>query len=202
MARFGFFGTVLLIAAVGCGDVENPENEEENEVITTVELTFAPQSGGAELVFTWADPENDGDPIVEDIVLDDAEDYDVTVRFLNELEDPAEDITAEIEDEAEEHQVFFTGSAVQGPATETNTAAVIEHAYADEDAGGLPIGLDNTFATVSVGNGELTVTLRHLPPEDGAAVKVDDLAGSVAVDGISGIAGDTDVSVTFAIEVE
>ena len=35
------------------------------------------------------------------------------MRFLNELEDPAEDITEEVEDESDQHQVFFTGTAAE-----------------------------------------------------------------------------------------
>lgn len=193
---------MFLLFATACGDVESPEGEEENEVITTLVLTFTPVAGGDALEFSWADLENDGNPVIDDIVLSDADDYDVTVGFLNELEDPAEDITLEIQNEADEHQIFFTGTAVQGPATGTNASAVVEHAYADADADGLPVGLDNTFTTLGDGSGELTVTLRHLPPENGEAVKVSGLADTVASDGFGAIGGDNDVQVTFALEVQ
>lgn len=194
---------LMLLLTGGCGDPgDGPGQDEEGEVITTVVLTFTPQAGGDVLEVSWADPENDGSPVIDDILLADADDYDVTVAFLNELEDPAEDITAEIEDEAEEHQVFFTGSAVEGPATGTNASAVVQHAYADEDAGGLPVGLDNTFTTLGVGTGQLTVTLRHLPPENGADVKVAVLAEDVAAGGFASIGGDNDVEITFDVEVQ
>lgn len=202
MMNLSRIAPMFLVFATACGDVENPEGEEENEVITTLVLTFTPVAGGDALEFSWADVENDGNPVIDDIALSDADDYDVTVSFLNELEDPAEDITLEIQDEDDEHQIFFTGTAVQGPATGTNASAVVEHAYADSDADGLPVGLDNTFTTLGTGSGELTVTLRHLPPENGEAVKVSGLADTVASDGFGAIGGDNDVQVTFALDVQ
>ena len=202
MMNLSRIAPMFLVFATACGDVENPEGEEENEVITTLVLTFTPVAGGDALEFSWADVENDGNPVIDDIALSDADDYDVTVSFLNELEDPAEDITLEIQDEDDEHQIFFTGTAVQGPATGTNASAVVEHAYADADADGLPVGLDNTFTTLGTGSGELSVTLRHLPPENGEAVKVSGLADTVASDGFGAIGGDNDVQVTFALDVQ
>lgn len=192
----------FLLLAAGCGDVDDSdEPPAENEVVTTVVLTFTPDGGGTDLTFSWADPENDGDPVIDDIVLPSGA-YTLAVQFLNELEDPAEDITEEVEDESDEHQVFFTGSGVEGPATATNASAVVTHAYGDTDANGLPVGLENDISTVQAGSGELTVTLRHLPPEDGNDVKVADLAAEVAGGGFGSIGGDNDADVTFPIEVQ
>lgn len=195
---------LVLLFTGACGDVDDHDHDhgDEQEVITTVELTFTPQSGGTPVVATWSDAAGTGNPVIDDIVLMDAEDYDLTVSFLNELEEPAEDITAEIADEAEEHQLFFTGSGVLSPATGDNASAVVEQAYADSDAGGLPVGLDNTVVTLGVGMGEFTVTLRHLPEEDGSPVKLDGLAEDVAAGGFAAIGGDTDVQVTFNLDVQ
>ena len=157
---------LFLLFLVACNDVDDDDHDHEdsdNEVITTVVLTFTPDGGGTDLDFTWADPEDDGSPVIDDIVLP-TRDYTLAVGFLNELEDPAEEITEEIEDEDDMHQVFFTGSGVEGPATSTNAAAVVMHTYADTDASGNPVGLSNDIATVQAGAGELIVTLRHMPP--------------------------------------
>ena len=194
---------LLLLLAGACADVDDDghgHSHDDNEVITTVVLNFAPETGEA-LSFSWADPEDDGDPVIEDIVLPNAT-YTLTVEFLNELEDPAEDITAEIDDESDSHQVFFTGSGVEGPATGTNAAAVVRHVYADTDVNSLPVGLSNDIAAVQAGTGELTVTLRHMPPEDGNAVKTPGAADEVAAGGFDAIGGDNDVQVTFPIEVQ
>ena len=197
---------VFLLLSGGCQDVEGHDHDHdhnhEHEVITTVQLSFAPQSGDAAMTYTWADAESGGNPAIDSIVLMNGEAYDVSVSFLNELEDPAEDITQEIADEADEHQVFFTGSGVQGPATGTNAAALVEHTYSDADDNGLPLGLENALSTLGTGSADLTLTLRHMPPEDGSAVKVDGLAESVALDGFGAIGGDNDVQVTFPIDVQ
>ncbi|MFZ5475278.1 MAG: hypothetical protein ACOZNI_00770 [Myxococcota bacterium] len=186
-----------------CGGVENPcEGANPEEVITTVALSFTPASGGAALEYAWADPENDGSPVIDDIVLSDAEDYTLTVSFLNELEDPPEDITEEVDAESDQHQVFFTGSAVEGPATGDNFSAVLSQAYDDTDANGFPVGLTNSVTTLGVGSGTLTVTLRHLPPENDTPVKTGTLAEDVAAGGIDSIPGETDAMVDFAVAVE
>ena len=194
---------LFLLSLGACKDVKDDQDRDnDNELITTVVLAFTPTGGGSDLVFEWADPEADGSPVIDDIVLSDADDYTLTVSFLNELEEPAEDITAEVADESDQHQVFFTGSGVEGPATGANAAAPLEHAYADTDANGLPIGLDNDIVTRAVGTGELTVTLRHMPPENDQAVKVAGAAEDVAEGGFTAIGGDNDVQVTFTLSVE
>jgi hypothetical protein len=48
----------------------------------------------------------------------------------------------------------------------------------------------------------LTVTLRHLPPENETAVKVAGLAEDAAASGIESLPGDTDVSVDLDVEVQ
>ncbi|MBM4391156.1 MAG: hypothetical protein FJ090_08545 [Deltaproteobacteria bacterium] len=190
---------LFLLAA--CADTEKPHEHNEGEVITTIVLDFAPTSGTA-TSYTWADPEADGSPVIDDITLADGETYAVSVSFLNELEDPPEDITEEVGAEDDQHQVFFTGSAVQGPATGDNAAAVVSHAYDDADENGFPVGLENTVASITPGSGTLTITLRHLPPENDVAVKTGTLAEDVAAGGIAALPGDTDVSVDFALTVE
>lgn len=202
MKRLPMLFPLALLLATACKDVEEtPSATDPVEVITTVVLTFTPDGGGSALTFTWADPEDDGGPVIDDVVLPSGA-YTLDVAFLNELEEPAEDITEEVADEADQHQVFFTGSGVEGPATGLNASAVITHAYADTDVDGLPVGLENDIETVQAGTGELTVTLRHVPPEDGAAVKVEGLAEAVADGGFGSIGGDNDAQVTFPVEVQ
>lgn len=194
---------LLALAMIACKDVGEEGTENENEVITTVELEFVPVGGGDAVIASWADPENDGSPVITPIELSDASDYTLSVAFLNELADPAEDITAEVEDEGAEHQVFFTGAGVSGPAAGDNAGALISQAYADQDENGLPIGLVNDIVTLAAGSGgELTVSLRHMPPESDAAVKVAGVAEQVAAGGFESIGGDNDVQVTFELNVQ
>ncbi len=195
--------TVLLLAmfTMACSDVtDRHAHDHENELITTVVLTLT--AGEETLTWQWADPELDGDPIIDTVTLTPGTLYGASLTFLNEAEDPAEDLTGEISDEAEAHQVFLTGDAVEGPATGANPDAILLHTYDDADANGDPIGLQNTLETLAAGSGELVVTLRHLPEEDGEAVKLPGLAETLATEGFAGIGGDSDVQVTFPVGVE
>ena len=201
-SRFLLLSAAGLTLLTGCSDVENHDHDHDHdhEVITTVALTFTAQSSGDVVEATWSDPEDDGSPVIDGIQLLDSEDYDLVVSFLNELEDPAEDITPEIADESTEHQIFFTGSAVAGPAG-TGSSAVVTHAYSDADSNGNPVGLANTITTNAVGGGVMTVVLRHLPFEDGSAIKTGTLANDVAAGGIESLPGASDVEVDFDLEV-
>lgn len=190
-----------LTALGACSGDHDDDGHNENEVITTVTLTFAPMGGGPEQVFSFDDADGDGgDPPVIDTIDLTAGDYIFMVRFANGLEDPPEDITPEIADESGEHQLFFTGTAVDGPAN-TNPGAPLIHAYDDLDAAGLPVGLANT-ATAAPGSGDLTITLRHLPPINGEDVKVADIADQVANEGFAAIGGSSDAQVTLPVNVQ
>lgn len=175
---------LLLLAA--CDDVSDVEPEPNpDEVITTVVVTFDGPNGLIEARF--ADPENDGEPIITGATLVADTEYAVSVQFLNELTSPAEDITAEIADESDQHQVFYvTGLSVD---------------YNDQDDNGLPIGLDVTITTGAAGTTDLNVVLRHLPPVDGQRVKVAGLAEQAA-DAVSNLPGESDADVTLPLTVQ
>lgn len=202
----------LALVGTACSDVEDHDDGHGHNhgQLTTLVLTFTPEGGGESLSFTWADPEADGDPVADEILLPDGSDhshhdgqaYTVDIEVWNELEDPAEEVTPEIAELPDEHQFFFTGSAVESDATGDNPQAILTQSYADEDPGGLPIGLSNTVETLAWGSGELVVTLRHLPYEDGETTKSEGLAEDVADDGFGGIPGDNDIQASFTIEVE
>ena len=140
--------------------------------------------------------------MIDDISLTNGETYTVTFSVINELEDPAEDMTPEITDEKDEHQVFFYGAAVQGPANTANADAVVEHAYADVDNNGLPVGLTNTFTATAAGTGVMSVLLRHMPPVNGEAIKVADLAAVMDAGSDTDLPGSTDINVDFNVIVD
>lgn len=191
-----FFSSTLALA---CGHSDDPFQGNESEVITTVELRFT-QQGSTPVVATFNDPDGDGGeaPTVDGIELAPGT-YELTVHFENRLETPAEDITVEVADEAHVHQVFFTGSAVEGPASD-QPGAPLTHRYEDEDANALPIGLTNSV-TASIGNGDLVVTLRHLPPIGDTLIKTGELSSQVRDLGFSNIGGSSDAQVSFPVIV-
>jgi hypothetical protein len=193
--------SVLLCVLAACGEPgDNGGNEQE--VITTVQLSFMPTTG-VPVVFEFDDPDGDGgmQGTAQPIALPTATSYTMNVAFINRQGTVPEDITAEVRDEGDEHQVFFTGNAVMGPAT-MNADAALTHSYADMDANGFPIGLSSTIMTSATPSaGVLTVTLRHMPPE-APPEKSADTAAQVASGGFATIGGTTDVMVEFPVSVQ
>jgi hypothetical protein len=190
-------GRWLFLGLLACSDVEDPDDGHDHEhgAITTVELTFRDAAGAAS-VFVWDDADLDGEPTIDTLTLATG-DYTLDVRFLYAHEEPVEDITEEVLADDTSHQVFFTGASVESEATAPDANAVLSVAYADQDADGLPLGLSNTALVRAAGEAELQVTLRHLPPEDGVAVKEAGLAELVADQGFSALGGSSDVQVSF-----
>ena len=161
-----------------CSDDDDnsmPEPINEEEVITTMNVYV-----NEILAMSSTDPDGDGplEPVVTDGVLAASTTYDVRLEFLNELEDPAEDITEEVEEESLAHQVFYSVGGDLDVGVE----------YANFDTDGNPLGTQITLTTNEAGSGTITITLIHEPmkPNDGLAT-----AG-----------GETDMEVTFNVSVE
>jgi len=190
---------VSCLAFAACSD-DGGTAQNDNEVITTVILDFAPAGGGAAVTAMFNDPDGDGGaaPTIDPVRLSPGT-YTLTVQFQNRLASPQEEITDEIRDEKNFHLLLFTGSAVVGPAT-SNMAGPLTQSYADTDGNGLPFGLtDNIVA--AAGTGQLTVTLRHMPPEE-PPVKAADTVMLARTGGVDSIGGSTDAQVNFAVTVQ
>jgi hypothetical protein len=174
---------IPVLFSTSCSNDDAPVNEEE--VITTVRVTLV--GGGQTIVLESRDLDGDGPnaPVLTPIgggVLVAGTTYTGSTTFLNELEDPAEDITVEVEEEGAEHQVFYQLASSLGTIT-----------YTDEDVDGNPIGLNFTFvAGTSGSSGTLTVTLRHEPIKSAAGVASGDITNA---------GGSTDAAVSFPIAV-
>lgn len=190
-------GLLVLCVLAGC---DEDMTSDPNEVITTVILNFAPTNGGPTVSPMFNDPDGDGGaaPTIDAVILMSGS-YSLTVQFQNRLGTVPEEITTEVMDEADLHLLLFTGTAVVGPASATASGPLTQ-AYADMDANGLPIGLSTTITAVA-GTGTLTVTLRHMPPEEPPVKSGDTLAQAKAM-GIDSIGGSTDAQVNFMVTVQ
>ena len=106
-----FCGLVMTLFFVAC-DKDDPVVPNEEELITTVNYTLTPATGGAAIVMTFTDLDGDGGnaPTIVGGTLAANTLYNGTLELLNETETPAEDITEEIEEEDDEHQFFFETS--------------------------------------------------------------------------------------------
>lgn len=188
MKRFNFPIALLFVAALctftSCEDDEEPIIPNEEELITTVNYTLTPASGGDAVVMSFVDLDGDGGnaATLTGGTLQANTTYNGSLDLLNEAESPAESITAEIEDEALEHQFFFESSV-----------AGLSVAYADQDSNGNPIGLSTTVTTGEAGSGNLKVTLKHEPVKSADGVSTGDITNS---------AGEIDIEVTFPVDVE
>ncbi|MEO9892670.1 type 1 periplasmic binding fold superfamily protein [Aurantibacter sp.] len=176
--------TIILTALVSftaCSDDdENPEVVNEEEVITTMNVTLI-ASGAETITLQSQDLDGDGPNAPEITVsgnLTASTVYNGSIELLNETETPAEDITEEVEEEADEHQFIFVSSG-----------SVASTAYSDEDADGNPVGIEFTLTTGDAGTGTIQITLRHEPtkPNDGT---------------LTGAGGETDIAQTFSLTVE
>ena len=155
-------------------DVVEPVNEVE--VITTMIVTLVGDEDGSIVIMQIQDLDGGGpnDPVVTvSGPLSSATSYSGSIEWLNELEDPAEDITMEILDAQDEHQVFF----------EIGDGLPIQVIYADEDSMGNPVGVNFILAPTQAGvtgSGSLTITLVYEPikPNDGT---VDSAGGSIDI---------------------
>jgi hypothetical protein len=175
------FYALLSIAMIGCSDDDaTPEPVNEEEVITTVILTLTPESGD-QVVLTTIDLDADGPLEPETTVsgsFSENTEYQGAVRFLNQTETPAEEITDEVLEEADEHQVFYT----------TTEGLNITTTYLDFDSNGNPLGVSITLETGEASSGSLTVTLRHEPVKPN--------------DGLDSAGGETDIATSFDVSIQ
>lgn len=174
------FAFALVFFAQSCED-EDPSIENEEEVITSVNLTlFALDAGNEDVVLAFQDADGEGgnDPMMSQTgVLRTNASYRGQLSFGNE----DGSIDGEIVEEGLEHQVFYEVGAGLNMSVE----------YTDSDALGQPIGLNTTFTTGGFGSGNLTVTLRHEPNKAGAQIDNPAAAG-----------GSTDAEVVFTLSVQ
>ena len=146
---------IFIISVLFTSCKKDVMEENEEEVITTMKLTFVPVGGGANLEFSFDDPDGPGGsvPTQQAIVLAASKTYNVTVQLLNKTASPAEDITDEVEAESDAHRFYYTPSA----------ASNISVAGLNNDAGGIPLGITSVWTTGAATTGKLKVTLRHYP---------------------------------------
>lgn len=176
---------VLAMTFAACSS-DDPEPENPEEVITTINVTFTNTADAANVVTgTFQDLDGPGGnaPTITHPTLRASATYTVTIRFLNEQENPAENVTEEIADEDEEHQIFYV----------SGTGLNATYAYGDQDADGNPIGLTGTLTTGAASTGDLVVSLVHEPVKTAAGVSAGDPTN---------VGGETEAQVTLNVTIQ
>ena len=174
-----FLVLAFTVASCSKDDDPAPEAVNEEEVITTMEVTLT--SGASVITLKTQDLDGDGPnaPVVTvSGNLAAGTTYDGVMKFLNELESPAEDITEEVEEEDLDHQVFFTVGSGLDVTTE----------YSNNDSAGNPLGTQFKLIAGSASSGNLTFTLVHEPTKPNT--------------GLASAGGSTDIETTFSITIE
>ncbi len=180
---------ILAIALVSVFTFSSCNNDDpiavnEEEVITTVTTTL--KAGAQTVTMTSRDLDGDGPnkpvvTVVGDLLVNTT--YTGAVSFLNESVTPVDDITLEIKEEGDEHQLFFQAPTAIGAFT-----------YTDADVNGKPIGLTFTLKTgTAATTGNIIVTLKHEPAKSAAGVAAGDITNA---------GGATDAQITYPVQVK
>lgn len=179
------FGIFIVSSLLTACKKDKEEEENEEEVITTMKLTFVPVGGGSTVTYQFKDADGPGGgaPTQDEILLAPSKTYGVTVQLLNETETPAEDVTIEVQSEAEAHRFYY----------EPSGGSNVTVAGLNNDPAGIPLGITSTWTTGAVATGTIVITLRHYggtPPGKGAADPVNSPKSS------------TDIDVTFNTKIQ
>lgn len=181
---------------------EEPHNDEE--VITTFRLKITDSTNNTNKTYFFKDPDGDGgqspyygpdagsqtDSVIQ---LSANAVYFVEIELLDETKSPAETISTEVNNEGQDHMLFYNNGANTiinsgNPYTIKLNDSSLEIRYTDLDSGTPQrgIGLKTRWKTSGTGKFPLNITLRHQP-----GVK----DGSYSP-------GDSDISVNFKYNIQ
>lgn len=151
--------TAILVLSASCLKDDAPDGPSDQELITTVVVAFT-DGAGMVSTFEFADLDGPGGlPAVKDeINLKANTNYGLVVTFFDnsDIANPV-NITEEVLEEAEEHQVCYEVTGAVG------TPVII-----DKDANNKPLGLGATLQTGTAGTGSLKIILKHEPDKNAA----------------------------------
>jgi hypothetical protein len=155
--------------------IDEPTNE--GELITTVKIELTDSATGTlfrTFYFKDLDGEGGNAPSQFDTIkVNGNSTYLCKIFLLDESKNPAEDITEEIKEEADEHLFVFESSNQK-----------IKVNITDKDKKNLPLGLESKWKTLNDLDGKLKITLKHQPN---------------GIKNGSALLGETDVEVNFNV---
>lgn len=179
---------ILFLALFSITSCEEDEETEEPDIsegldITTLRYILTPADSTQAVTFSYTDLDGPGGtpPEIDEGSLQPNTVYQGTVQVLNQLEQPAEDVTTKVVNQSTDHQ-FFYQSAIDD----------VEIIYNDADSDGNPLGVSTRLTTASSASGKLTITLQRNPDKDAPGVSQGELTNA---------GGETEINVSFDVEV-
>ena len=172
----------LSLLTVSCKK-DDPQIPNEEELITTLIYTLISHDMSDTVVMRFQDLDGEGgnNPIIMGGTLMANTMYHGDIELLNEVE--GEDITEEVKDEAEEHQFFY----------QVKNGLDVSVTYDDMDQDGNPVGLKTNLMSNTITSGTLTIILKHEPDKNAAGVSNGDITNA---------GGETDIEVTFDVDIQ
>jgi hypothetical protein len=162
-------------------EVPTPVPDNEEELITTVRwIAYIGTTPIDTAYFSDLDGDGGNAPTIQGIILEPSTTYTMKMELLDESKNPVVDVTEEIEEEADEHQFFYT----------FENLGASSYTYADADSRGVPIGLEGTLITGAVSTGNVTIILKHQPD-----LKPTSGNGDVSL-------GETDIEVEIPVTIQ
>jgi hypothetical protein len=185
LAKIAFAAFMVSGLLTACSKDDDVPEENEEEVITTMKVTFAPVGGGSAVTYQFKDPDGPGGtaPTRDEIVLAPLKSYNVSIQLLNETAAPAEDITEEVEEESAAHRFYYLPSV----------ASNITISDLDNDDADVPLGITSTWTTGAAATGNIKITLRHYPGNP---------PGKATGDLVDSPKSGTDIEVTFNTKIQ
>ena len=173
-----FLVSFALVTFSGC-DKDDPKPVNDQEVITTLQITLVPAGGGSPVTLKFFDADGEQGSTAPVITvsgpLSASTLYSGIIELKNETTNPVGNIAEEVAEEGHDHLFCFEAAS-----------DLVTVAYEDEDSNGLPLGLITSWQVGAAGTTTVTVSLRHQ-----AGTKTGECPGS----------GETDVQVTFNLQI-
>ncbi len=175
-----FLASTLVFATAACGNDDDPKPvEEEQELITTLQISLVPEGKGQNVTATFRDANALNGPTNETLSLAPNTTYKASVTLKDESKTPAVDYTSEINEEGDEHEVFYVAASGLNVTVQKTE---------DKDKNDRPIGLLTKVVTGQSSAGTLRITLKHQP----------NLKGNTS----DSSKGETDVEVNFNVVIQ
>lgn len=168
-----FFSTIVFSLFLSGCSKEDPKKEDTPELITKATLNFTASDGSGSVTVSATDPDGEGvKPIAVDggINLSRNKTYVMTIELINGLAkptDPAYNISEEVEEEGDEHQIYFawtnnifSNPSGNGNVDNPNDPMNYVGGSNSVDINNRPLGLTTTWTAANPPGGTLAGTFR------------------------------------------